>query len=440
MNRHLFSRRQFLKATGTGIVGALGAALASHSRLTSAARAQGTALKFVGWDFQPDTIQQHLDRFTEQYGIPVELSIIPNVGYSTALQTKILGGVKMDVFYNFKYNTTRFFNAGWARRMDNLSEADQVLSEMFASSVPSYTTPDGQLISMPYFSAVHVLHYNERLLKDSGFDAPPETKQDLYDQCKKLKDDGVQSPYLAYWIKEFCEEYLQVYLLSEGVTPFSPDGDPVFADDSKTTDVFAWWQAMFQDGLTSPTQLTDQPPDQMAAMQNGTAAFYVLHHYFLKLMHDGGGPEVDNLRQATRMPGADGKTFQMGEVVQMAEEPSSVDDAWQLVKFYTWKDKDGQRSVHKSWAQAAALGAPYPDFFDDPDVQAAYGEFYDFAMIKDMFENNSDVVQARNQPWYSEFQTHVGDEIQRMLKGELEPTAAVTSLADKVVELKAQYS
>jgi multiple sugar transport system substrate-binding protein len=293
---------------------------------------------------------------------------------------------------------------------------------------------------MPYFSAVHVLHYNERLLKEAGFNAPPETKQDLYDQCKKLKDDGVPTPYVAYWIKEFCEEYLQVYLLSEGVTPFTPDGEPIFADDSKSVDVFGWWQAMFQDGLTSPTQLTDQPPDQMAAMQEGKAAFYVLHHYFLKLMNDAGGPEVQNLKIADKMPGASGKTFQMGEIVQMNAEPASLSDTWDLIRFYTWRDKNGERVVHKTWANAAALAAPYPDFFEDADVQAAFGSFYDFEQIKNMFENNSDVVQARNQPWYNEFQTHVGDEVHRLLKGEMEPKDIVQSLADKVVELREQYS
>jgi multiple sugar transport system substrate-binding protein len=434
MNKRQLSRRQFLQSSGVGL-----ASLALAGVSTGGALAQGDALQFYGWDFQPDTIRQHLDNYTLQSGTPVDLHIIPNMGFSTALQTKFLGGVRLDVYYNYKYNSTRYFNAGWARRMDDLPDADTVMGEMFASSVPSYTTPAGQLISMPYFSAIHVLHYNERLLSESGFDAPPQTKQELYDQCVQLKNDGVEAPYLGYWVKDFCEEYLQVYLLSEGITPFSPEGEPTFADDSRTVDVFEWWQAMFQDGLTSPTQLTDQPGEQMTSMQNGNSAFYVLHHYFLKLMNSGGGPEVDYLRIADRMPGSDGKTFQMGEVVQMSDG-DYVDQSWDLVKFYTWKDAAGERSVHKSWAAAAALGAPYPDFYDDPDVQANYGSYYDFDLIKDTFANNSDVVQARNQPWYSEFQAHVGDEIQRMLQGHLTPAEAVTSLADKVVELRAEDS
>ena len=75
--------------------------------------------------------------------------------------------------------------------------------------------------------------------------------------AQKLKDAGVASPYVAYWIKEFCEEYLMVYLLAEGITPFDDAGNPVFADDPKSVGVMDWWAAMFQDKLTTETMLTD---------------------------------------------------------------------------------------------------------------------------------------------------------------------------------------
>ena len=74
------SRRQFLQTTGAGLA-SLALAGAPASRLL----AQSDALQFYGWDFQPDTIRQHLDNFTAQSGTPVELHIIPNVGYSTVI-------------------------------------------------------------------------------------------------------------------------------------------------------------------------------------------------------------------------------------------------------------------------------------------------------------------------------------------------------------------
>ena len=73
-----------------------------------------------------------------------------------------------------------------------------------------------------------------------------------------------------------------VYLLSEGIKPFDENYDPVFKDDPATIAVFEWWQAMFQDGLTTETMLTDQPPQLLTSVQEGNAAFFTLHHYFLK--------------------------------------------------------------------------------------------------------------------------------------------------------------
>jgi multiple sugar transport system substrate-binding protein len=70
------------------------------------------------------------------------------------------------------------------------------------------------------------------------------------------------------------------------------------------------------------------------------------------------------------------------------------------MKFYGWRDENGELATFKSWAAAAALAAPYPDFFTDPDVQESFGDFYDFAALSDVFENRSQVVGTRSQGWY----------------------------------------
>lgn len=439
MSRIKMNRRQFLKTTGA--VG-LGLAAASVGRYPFPALAMRqaqdvTPLEFYGWDFQPEQIEAHLKAFTEATGIPVNMHIIPNVGYSGALQTKIMGGVPMDVFYNFRYNTSKFYYAGWARQLQDLPGADKILGDMFPNAVPLYTAQDGSMICLPYFNAVHVLHYNKSYVQQAGFDGPPKSKQDVYDQCKKIKEMGLaDGPYSAYWIKEFCEEYLMVYLLSEGIKIFDENYDPVFQDDPATDGVFEWWQAMYQDGLTAPTILTDSVTQVQTVLQEGKAAFFTLHHYFLKGIREAKAKESDNIVLADWMPGKTGTTFLMGEVIQMAAEPSNLDNAWELMKFYGWKDKEGQLRTFKAWAKAAALACPYNGFFDDPEVQEAYGSFYDFKALVDIFQNRSDPVQARNAPWYPDFQVFVGDTIHQLLKAEITPKECTTALADKFVTLK----
>ena len=162
MPNQAMSRRRFIKTVGAAGLGLVaGGALAGCApqapqiqqvevtRVTEKAVAPTATpwtlvkpdkpLEFYAWDFQPDQIEKNIQIFTEQSGIPVNTHIIPNVGYNSGLQTKIMGGVHMDVFYNFRYNTSKFYNACWARRLDDLPDADKIKADMFPNAVPLYT-------------------------------------------------------------------------------------------------------------------------------------------------------------------------------------------------------------------------------------------------------------------------------------------------------------
>lgn len=391
------------------------------------------ALEFNAWEFQPDQIRAFLNDWTATSGVPVNLSLIPNVGYGPAIQTRLQGGGVLDVYYNFTYNSGKFVDQGWARDLADLPGVNDMLADMFEPARARHQLPDGRVVSAPYFSAAHVLHYNEKHLADNGLTVPT-TLQEQYDAAKTLKDAGVASPYVAYWIKEFCEEYLMVYLLAEGIVPFDDAGNPVFADDPKSVGVMEWWQAMFRDGLTTETMLTDDPIKLAELMSSGDASFYVLHHYFLKIIRDYQAASSDDVTIAYRMPGAAGDTLQMGEVIQLGTQATgrSLDDAWSLMKFYGWKDDSGELRTFKAWAAAGALAGPYPAFFEDPEVAASFGDYYDMAALAEVFASKSAVVGARSLPWYQPFQVRVGERIHALLLGQASPADTVAGLADDV--------
>ena len=390
----------------------------------------------MGWDFQPDTIKRLVAAWADANNTPTNVQTIPNVGYSAALQTRLRGGSAIDVYYNFAYNTQKFIEQKWATELNGLSDVDTMVSEMFPSARERHVTSNGKIISVPYFSTVYMNQYNKSFVERAGFSAPPTSLAETYQQAKKMKADGIcATPYIAYWIKEFCEEYLHVYLLAQGVTPFDEKGEPVFADDPKAEEAFAWWQTMYTEGLAPRSLLNDDPGKLSGELAQGRAAFFVLHHYFLTSVRDLKGPESNNIEQA---PVVNGQTLQIGEVLQLGSKSTEArDKAWKLMKHYGWKDQEGKFSVSTEWAKAGGLAAPYPAFFTDPATVEAFPDYYDLSKLSQTFESGSNVVPARTLPWYPGFQAKVGDLVHAMLLGQSEPKATVAALADAARRAKA---
>jgi multiple sugar transport system substrate-binding protein len=393
----------------------------------------GEALEFGAWEFQPDTVRAFLAEWTAKTGVPVNLTIAPYAGYPAAIQTRLLGGGRLDVYYNRTVNQQKFFKQNWAADVSRFPDAQKVIDDMFPPARARHVTPEGQILSVPYYSTTYSLHYNKKHLEDAGIEAPPESLTDVHDQCTKLRDSGIAAyPYSAQWQKDFMEEYFCTYLLAEGITPFDEQGNPVFADNPKSVDVMGWWQSLYADKLTSPTILTDDFNASFVNVAQGTATFHTMHHYLLRLIREAAGAGSPNMFIHYRMPGAAGTTLQAGEVIQMGTqlEGTQADYAWDLMKFYGWKDETGEYATFKAWAKAAALAAPYPAFFEDPEVKADYGDYYDLAELARVFESASEVVPARTFDWYSAFQVEAGDRLQSMVAGSTTPAQAVADLAD----------
>jgi multiple sugar transport system substrate-binding protein len=334
------------------------------------------------------------------------------------------------VFYNFAYNSQKFVNQKWAADLRGLPGADKMVAEMFPSARSRFVAENGAIVSAPYFSAVHMLQYNKKMVAAAGFSSTPNSLQETYDQCKKIKANGVASPYVAYWVKDFVEEYLHVYLLAGNVQPFDNKGNPIFMDDPKTLDVLNWWQAMYKDGMTPKSVLTDDPGKHTTSIANGDAAFYALHHYFLRDIVESKGSASADIAQA-KIVGTGGKTLQMGEVIQMGGKVTGAKKAaaWDFMKNYGYKDAGGQFTTFQKWAASGALCAPYAGFFTDPKVIAAFPKYMDLSLIKDTFQNASDIVPARTLPWYQGFQAQCGTIIHDLLLGNSNARATANALA-----------
>ncbi len=397
----------------------------------------GGSITMFTWDFEPPLIKRHIGVFEAEFGATVNLSVIPYAGYTAALEARLQLGHGCDIYYNFSSNSNRFFNFGWAKALDQLTGADEVVGDMFPGVREHYQSSSGRLISLPYFSAVHATFYNESHLRQVGISGPPETFEQLYQQCTIIKSAGITgTPYTSYWAKPVIEQAFVNYLLAAGVTPFDRDGSPAFADDPRSVDMMDWWLSMYSEKLTQATILDDVVNQEASMMAQGQATFMESQHYWLKAIRTQNGPESSNVVMSYRMPGNVNMALQIGEVIQIG----NVDNAavWDLARFYGHRSpRTGRMSTLVSWAAAAGLAAPYPAFFKDPDVRRHYGGCFDLDKLRILFQQNSDIVATRNAPWYPRFKVKVAERVHAMLLGRENAKTTVRALADDARSVRA---
>lgn len=398
----------------------------------------GKPLEFYGWDFQPDQIKAFNNDFEKEFDEQVNVNIIPNIGYVPGLQTKMMGGVRMDVLYNFRWNQLRFYNVGWTKSLSGFEGADEVLNDIVESARPAYQAPTGELISLPYFSAPFILMYNPTLLKSVGYDHFPATKQEMYEMSVKLKANGVSSPYVAYWNKDFIDRYFFIYLISEGVEVFNKNFEPVFQNDPKTAEVFTWWVKMYQEGLTTPTILTDGPSEGAISIQEGRSAFFNLHHYFLKGIQESGAPQGKNVIIGPQIPGETGTTLHIGEVLQMGGNTPDPERAWQLLKYYSWRNSAGEYHVPRAWALTAGLLVPYKGFFESQEIIDSFNEWIDWDELIGIVEGKSKIEPVRMQVWYPDWRTESANVLHNMLLEDISVKDAIAEIADIARKAKAE--
>jgi multiple sugar transport system substrate-binding protein len=402
------------------------------------AAGSGEPLEFYGWDFMPDQIKAYNNDFSVENDEEVNVHIIPNIGYVPGLQTKMMGGVRMDVMYNFRWNQLRFYNVGWAKGLSDFDGADEVLEDIVESARPAYQSPDGELISLPYFSAPFILMYNPSLLKAVGYDAFPATKQEMYEMSVKLKANGVNSPYVAYWNKDFIDRYFFIYLISEGVKVFDENFNPTFQNDPATKEVFTWWVKMYQEGLTTPTILTDGPSEGAISIQEGRSAFFNLHHYFLKGIQESDAPEGKNVVVGPQIPGKTGTTLHIGEVLQMGGTTPDPERAWELLKFYSWKNAAGEYHVPRTWALEAGLLVPYKGFFENQEIQDSFKSWIDWDQLIEIIEDKSKIEPVRMQIWYPDWRTESANILHNMLLDNISVDDAIAEIADLAKKNKSE--
>ena len=252
LEQYLVNRRSVLKG---GL--AAGAALAVPGVAGRALAAPEDPLHFVGWQYNPQIVAENVETFKTLNDENVNYELVPGE-YHAVVETKLIAGQHIDMMYSEEDRILRWNRAGWSRSLDGLPGLDEIKANMYDVNVHNMSLPDGSLGGMPYYTGFNSFVCNQNHLDAAGIE-PPATWDELLDQCRKLKTDGISDyPYISAWTRQWPTLSWSLFAAwySEGAKVFDENFDPAF--DENFRKILEVHRTLYDEGLVVPDIMTLQ--------------------------------------------------------------------------------------------------------------------------------------------------------------------------------------
>jgi multiple sugar transport system substrate-binding protein len=431
LDHYLMRRRAVLHG---GLAGAAALVLPGLSR--SALAQDQPPLSFVGWQYNPQIVEENVNIFRELYCENVNYELVPGE-YHAVVETKLIGGQKIDMMYAEEDRLVRWWRANWVRDIEDLPGVPEIKAGMFDINVYNMTLPDGKLGGLPYYTGFNSFVCNGRHLEAAGLE-PPASWEEFLEQCRKLKADGIaEYPYMSAWQRQWASLSWSLFSIwySEGAKVFDDNFDPVFDDAFRR--VLELHRTLYEEEMV-PGDIFTLDQEGVPAFASGNHTYMVVHEYDQKVFNDPNLSQIAGDCINAIMPGATRSTFIWTALYLMGKEPVDLERAWNLQQFFGGKAKDGKYHVATRWALEFGLGTPHKEVIASPEVQAAFGQWKDMGVAATQQETATTRDVAKTM-WFPEWDWYMMGEVQDYIRGVQSTDELVDKLQAKAVELKALY-
>ncbi len=413
---------------------------------------QKTKLTLIGWDYEPPLVKQNLDRFVQQNpDLTVDYQPISGE-YLTAVIPKFQAKTPFDVIYVRDQYLAAWVDAQYIRPVDDFSEWKSLTSDVYPLNLQQ-STYKGKHWGTFYYTDFDVLHYNNKMLTDAGYDKPPTTLDELRTICEAMKKKGiVEYPMEFDWTKgsdAMWDYWMFVFgsgghLLDENGEPTYPDKDPV------PLQILEWWVAAANDWKIVNAAANMQPTPQgvLSAYRSGKAAFMAYSRYDL---------EADNAPERSRVavegqinsrlaliPGLDQNSPHHApgwtRLYSITAHTQNPDIAWRLAYYLGAKDKSGEYYTAKRWWLLRSLGYVYTPLSKDAEVLAHTKKFIADPDLMDKAQQLAQTRDGLQFSWWTDWYTDLQAQIQEAILKKKSPKDALTASANKARQLAQQKS
>jgi multiple sugar transport system substrate-binding protein len=256
-----------------------------------------------------------------------------------------------DVFLVDDIWYAEFAKAGYV--LDATSRITKDMRDKIFPASWEITTVNSKVYGMPWLLDEKYFFYNEDMLKQAGFTAPPATWEELLDQAKVLKEKGiVEYPIVWSWGQyeaAICDWV--ALLFGNGGSLVDASGAPAF-NDAKGVATLSWMLKTIDDGYTNPSSASYVEEDVRNVFSQGKAAYALNWVYMYDLVNfQTKESQVTGKIKMALMPafkdsGVKSATINGSMGFSVAATSPNPDAAWKYVEFLTSEPIQNQYSAH----------------------------------------------------------------------------------------------
>jgi len=237
----MFEKQNIARSCGAAVVSA-----ALLAFVPAASQAKDINVMLFAGPFASYT-QQHLDDFTKESGIKVNLTVIGGEVINNKTSTELLGNNTSFDVISIRGESIPFYGVKNVLedlrpylQDQNATPASYKLDTVAGSLLNYYRWNDAQL-GLPWQAATNVTFYRKDLVKAAGFDGPPRTAEDYLEYAKKLNTPPATygTGLMMQKSHNLMTDYYQ-WLLTFGGDIFDSNGKVILDSDEARASLKYW--------------------------------------------------------------------------------------------------------------------------------------------------------------------------------------------------------
>lgn len=304
-------------------------------------------------------------QYTEEYGVEVEIISQAYDDTKTKITTSVTSG-NADIAYLDVVWPAEFADKGLILPLDEYY-TDEMRENLLQGNIDQMSA-GGKVYGVPFCNNGTFMYYNKAMLGQAGYDAPPETWDELKEMSVKMQSEGI-CKYGIAWPGLQAEGSIcnmSTLLCSFGGEWVDDQGDFAFHSD-EGVQAIEFMTGSIQDGWADPSSVSYSDRDILDAFLAGDTAFVTNWSYAYNVANDPAQSQVAGDVDVCLVPGANGTTSAFatgGGGLGILSTSKSPEYAWKFIEKLA--DAEIQKYGFENFTMMPTLKA----VFEDPEVQA----------------------------------------------------------------------